>query len=166
MAARSGAGGSTGNVAYRVRESSGTEYMLELPAGGTTLQAKAQLSRMINRHISSLILVFGGDSLCDNTSLEAAKILPGTVLTLEYRQTSLVLLTVEIPSGGTVAFRVPDDADISRIKRELQIKRPDLKAFELHAVGLELEPSTTAGELEGTTLLAISTLPGGVGNSS
>lgn len=152
---------------YRVMSASNDEYLVELPPGSTVAQMKAEVSRRLGLPPGSLLLFFGADELADNSSLEAAHVMAGTVIRLELRQTSLppstVPVTVQLPSGRTVTVSVPENAGEQVIKQELQKKEPQLNfsSISLTLNHEPLSPDIRAQELRDEMLHAISQLRGG-----
>ena len=167
MAARSGRDGRGGNVTYRVLNSSGAEYVVEVPPGGTAGQVKTQLSQRMGVPASGMILLFGGDELTDNTSLESAHVTTSTPLNLEFRLTSLVStvqVSVQLPSGRTVRLAVPKEATEEVIKSELHAKEAqlDFRSIRLTLNQEPLGPTTQAQDLQEETLHAVTQLAGGI----
>lgn len=152
-------------MTYRVLNSSGAEYVVEIPPGGTAAQVKTQLSQRMGVPSSGMILLFGGEELTDNTSLETAHVTTSTPLNLEFRQTSLtstVQVSVQLPSGRTVRLAVPKEATEEAIKRELHAKAQlDFRSIRLTLNQEPLGPNTQAQDLQDEILHAVTQLPGG-----
>lgn len=166
MAERSGRDGRNGGITYRVVNSTGTEYVVELPSGGTSGQVKTQLSQRMGIPASGMILLFAGDELPDNTSLETAHVTASTPLQLEFRQTTLmnsVQVSVQLPSGRTVRVSVPEDANEEVLRRELQAKEAQVnfRTVRLTLNQEPLGPNLRAQDLQGETLHAVAQLDGG-----
>lgn len=165
MAERSGRDGRNGGTTYRVLNSTGVEYVVELPSGGTAGQVKAQLSQRMGIPASGMILLFAGDELADNTSLESAYVTTSVPLNLDFRTTSLVntvQVSVELPSGRTVRIAVPEDANEDALKRELEAKaQVKFGTVRLTLNQESLGPNTRAQDLGGEMLHAVAQLDGG-----